>query len=311
MSNELERAYAALDRDASERALLLPAADLRARARRRTAVRTAATLVAVAVLAAGTTIGVRVALAGPDRPDPILPATSPTPSVSPSPVSSPSPSSSPSSPPPPSSAPPSSAPPSSAPPSSPAAPAIPKSIPARAMLNKADGNMDTFNRLDEPRAAPSFCSGADFPSEDQAGVRASGWLLFRSPELGPEYTAEDQIYNTVTVYRGDGASAFMDELAAAVEACPEGEVGDLPARFRDLGPLELGDESLMIERSTAAYNDDGSPAEGRRKTFVAAVRVGDAVTMLESSGYESGPSDPDDVEALAATATVRLAGWRQ
>ncbi|MBB2944101.1 hypothetical protein FB565_003830 [Actinoplanes lutulentus] len=300
MSNELERAYDALSRDAG-RARLLPAAELRGRARRQTVVRSAAGLVAVAVLAAGVTAGTRFALAGGDEPQPILPAVTTSPQTSPSQQASPSPSAA--------SSPPASSPPAS--PSSPGTPAIPKSVPARALLTKADSNTGEFTRHDEPRTPPRFCADASYPSEEAIGVRASVTLLYRSPELSAEYTPEDEVHDTVTVYRGDGAERFMDDLRDNVRLCPTGKLGDLDATFRGLGSLDLGDESLLVERSTAGYNDDGTPSKGKRPTYIAAVRVGDSVTLLETLGYESAPSDRDDVESLTATATVNLAGWRQ
>jgi hypothetical protein len=291
MSNELERAYQALARDAAERSRMLPAAELRGRARRQTVVRSAAGLVAVAVLAAGATIGVRVALAGGSpSPQPILPAApSAVPPVSSAPVAS--------------------TPVSSAPPSG-GASEIPESIPASAMLTKADGNTGEFSRLEDVRPEPELCAAAVYPSAAQAAVRASVSLMYRSPELGPEYVPNDQVYNTVTVYRGGGADQFLADLRAAVKDCPTGKSGSLDATFRSLGSMSLGDESLLVEKATQAYGDDGTPSQGKRRTYIAAVRVGDSVTLIETLGYESAPSERTDVEAFAKTATDRLKSWR-
>lgn len=299
MSSELERAYAALSRDAG-RARLAPAADLRRRASRQTAVRSAATLVAVAVLATGATVGTRLVLAGDQRR--VSPAPAASGPASAPPTAAPAPSVTPSAAPPPSSAPPA---------GSPSAPKpIPKSIPARALLTVAEGNVEPAVREDPPRKL-ELCDKATFPSEKLAGVRASVRLFYREPRLNSSSTPSDTLYNTVTVYRSSGAAGFMDDLRAAVKACPQGGTSDLPARYRSLGAIGRGDESVLIESSTTAYGDDGTPAVGRRLTYIVAVRVGDAVTLLETLGYESAATDLADVKALARAATERLTDWRR
>ncbi|MBG0562978.1 hypothetical protein [Actinoplanes aureus] len=293
MSNDLERAFAALSRDA-ERARLAPAAELRRRAGRRTAVRSAAALVAVAVLATGATAGARFALAGEDHRRPDHPADRvPAPSASSAPSTTPV----------------SARPPSGTPRSSRTL-NIPADVPDWAMLKYADGNTDEFYRFEDGKPPPKPCSAASYPSEKRVLVRATVRLLYRAPELGPEYTPSDEVRNTVTAYRATGAEEFLDELRAAVRSCPEGKLGSAPAAFRSLGSMGLGDESLLVERSTEGYNDDGTPSGNRRRTYIAAVRVNDAVTLLETYGYESVPSDRSVVESLTRAAADRLTTWR-
>ena len=308
MSNDLEGAFAALSDDAG-RGRLPTAADVRRRADRRAVRRSLASAGLAALLVAGAA-GTGWALAGDPAPRPPVqdagPAPSATPSVAPSvpPSSPPAPSS-----PPPSSSP-SSPPPSSVPASS--APPLPTSIPARAMLGEADGAEGNVNRLEDIRDDTAFCADARYPSVKRAAVRATVMLLYRGPDTEPSSVPDDTIYNTVTVYRGDGASDFMTELRAAVRACPTGRSGDLDLRYRSLGSFGAGDQSLLIERSYPAVQGDGEPVTdgSRTQTYLAAVRVGDAVTLVEARGYENFSSDRRRVESLATTAGERLADWR-
>lgn len=303
MSNNVERAFAALSSDA-ERGLLLSGPELRrqsGRRRSRTAVVTAS---ATAVLAAGA-VGAGFALAGGnDQQTALPPASSASPAPSTPPTTTPSPSPSVTRPPR------SSPPPSSPPPSS--APTLPKSIPARALLTKTDTGVGDFQRLEDTRDVPEFCSKAKFASRKLLGASASVFLLYRGPDTPAENIPDDTIYDTVTVFRGDGAQDYLGELRAAVESCPTGKVGDIPAQFDSLGSLGLGDESVLIERSYEARGDDGEPTGNgsRTATYIAAVRVNDAVTLVDARGYESISSDRSAVESLARTATKRLRDWR-
>ena len=137
-------------------------------------------------------------------------------------------------------------------------------------------------------------------------------LLYRREDAEPSSIPDDTVYNTVTVYRADGAADFMTELRAAVRKCPTGKLGDLEVRYRSLGPIGRGDASLLIERSHAARDGEGEllPDGSRTNTYIAAVRVGDAVTMLEFRGYENFSSERRWVDPLTATAAERLEGWR-
>ncbi len=307
MSNELEHAFGALTADA-DRAQLLPAAEVRRLAGVRTRRASFAAIATVAVLVAGVAVGSRWVLTGDDpRPQPLPPLysadVSPSESRSGAASGSPSPAGT--------SAPPSSAPPATTP-SSAAAPALPTSIPARAMLNGKDGNGDETTEADTLKP-PKLCANTVYPSFSRAAVQKTVKFFYRPPGQDPTYTPRDDIFNTVTVFRGDGAADFVDELGMAVRRCPNGTRGDIPTRNRSLGSLGLGDESLLVERSSEARDDLGEPVgDGSRSyAYVAVVRIGDTVTRVESFGYESASSERRTVEELVRKAADRLAGWRR
>ncbi len=159
---------------------------------------------------------------------------------------------------------------------------------------------------------PAFCAKAKFPSEKQVGVSASELTVFRGPDTPAENVPDDTVYHTVTVFRSDGAQNYLSELRQAVQSCPTGKIGDLEAQFDSLGSLGLGDESILIDRSYASRGGDGEPMNNGSRTslFLAVVRVGDSVTVLDSTGYENFGASRSQIEALARMATDRLKDWR-
>jgi hypothetical protein len=305
MPNDLESAFAALSDDAA-RARLAPAASLRRRSDRRVVTRSLAGVAAAAVLVAGVTVGARLVLADEALP-PLPPAQSTAPTVAPSPAPSLSPSATPSSPPPSS--------PSSPPPSSPPEteePSIPKSIPARAFLTRSDANVAQLYRSDSAHGSPDLCSAASYPSDSKDGVRGTSNIVYRNPGDGEDYTPVGQVADTVVVYRGDGAEEFMDELRAAVRNCPEGKRDNLTYKYRSLGSVGAGDESVLIQGSTPARGDNGElESDGSTyKIYFAAVRVGDSVALVENTGYESISAERPVAESFARKAAQRLENWR-
>jgi hypothetical protein len=299
MPNDLERAFGELAAD-TDRAQLLPAAEIRRLSGRRSRNASLAAALTVAVLVAGVAVGSRWVLTGETGPRPLPPLHT----ASVPPTSAPTPAPSASGPP----ARPSSAPPTSVPPTS-SGPVIPKSIPARAMLNVKDGNTGQFKVEEDARRAPKLCPDTSYPSASKAAVRKSVYLLYRRPELSPDTVPDDTIYHTVTVYRGTGAEDFLDDLRAAVRECPNGPEEE---KYRSLGSFGAGDESLLIERSTPARDLPGNPVPGAEPTltYIAAVRIKDTVSLVESTGYENWGSLRKPVVGLAETAAERVAAWR-
>jgi hypothetical protein len=302
MSNELDRAFGALTKDAGY-ARLAAAQDLRKRGDHRMIAQTVMALAAAAVLVAGVAVGTGVVLAGPHRTAP-LPADSSTPSPS-RPVSpaAPSGSSSATSPP-------------AVPGSSAAGRTIPKSIPAQAFLGASDvpgKTVDGPTRLGAGgQSLPNFC-GADYEHDRQIGVRATQYVAFTEASAPPNSTPKAAIYEDVIVYRGSSAQAFMNDLRAAVRNCPTQTDGvGFTLRNYLRGSLGTGDDSLLIERTRPATGDAGEPTgDGTlHHTYWAVVRIGDSIAFVSNSGWESVSADKADAGFLGKRASIRLAAWR-
>ena len=154
----------------------------------------------------------------------------------------------------------------------------------------------------------TICGPSDFDSEDQVGVRAG--IEAYHEDGRPEYTPLSTVTELVTVYRGDGAEALLDETRAELTNCSDG--GGDATTYRSLGSMGLGDESILVRGSMPARGDDGelSPDGGTRDDYVARIRVGDTVIELLFFGYESQSVKRADAEALCRRAVGRVAGWR-
>jgi hypothetical protein len=310
MPNDLERAFAALSDDTTRQARLAPAAAVRERADRQTLTRSLTGVALAAVLVAGVALGSRLVLADDALP-PLPPAESTAPTVVPSTAPpSAAPSAAPSSTPSGSPSTPSSPPPD--PTSKPPDPAVPRSIPARGFLTRSDADVMTLTRLEDARSGPSLCGEASYPSTQLIGVHGSVRLVFRPEGQGEDFTASGSVTDTITVFRSGGAEDFMDEFRATARDCPQGEFEGVDYTYRSLGSLGAGDESLLVRGATPARGDDGEPMDDGSQVYlyVAAVRVGDSVALVETSGFESVSAERADAERFTRKAAERLANWR-
>ncbi|BCY10308.1 hypothetical protein [Actinoplanes sp. L3-i22] len=172
---------------------------------------------------------------------------------------------------------------------------LPTSIPAVALLTAEDAHAKPgeFERLGAALPPPVLCDRADYPSESQAAVRASVRTVARmSSHAG--LAPDDAVVNTVSVYRGDGAVRFLAEVRAAAQVCE---------RYRVVRSPGYGDDSVVL----GTVKGDG---DSMRKTYLIVVRVGDAVTLVESDGYLPLASYLPTVQSLAKKAGQRLVAWR-
>jgi hypothetical protein len=281
------------------------------------AIRTAATGIAVAVAVAGSAFSGQWLLSGdgpPAAPIAAAPAAAPVPvSQAPSTVpttSSPTPSSSAS--PAPSPRRPAPTRPAAAPAptsASPTARSIPASVPSRVFLAPAERNDRSPATDSTGRMLPVLCR-SDLADGYRVGVRRTKSALFRNEATPPDSVVDGSLQHTVTVHRGDGAEEFMSALRAAVNACPEDTVEGTRYRYRLADGGRVGDDSILMERQYEQPESVESTTLVWRTALVSAVRVGDAVTVVDATGWEGTDVTAERMVDLTDAAYRRLDDWR-
>ncbi|WP_238011699.1 hypothetical protein KZZ52_46035 [Dactylosporangium sp. AC04546] len=282
--NDLQELYAALAREADGTRLDGP--DLpRRRADRRRRARVVVTVAAVAALVAGITVGGRVVLGADGPPLPPSITSSPEPSRTPSGKVSSEPA-----------------------PSEPAVPA--KAIPDSAFLQQPD-----TNRADAPYEVPSnhmlpeLCA-AKYPSDALVQGRRTLHAIYSKDPSRQDMVPDGAFDETVTTYRADGATQFMQQLRAAVTACPSQTREGIRYQHRMLTAGQHGDEAILFEVRYPTLNTDGKPTGGEDVRLVSVVRVGTVVLVLYEQGWERGSSaDRADVDRFTTVALSRLRAW--
>lgn len=173
--------------------------------------------------------------------------------------------------------------------------------PLQVFLSKGDLNDDVGPVAPSAERAPlpSFC-GAGFT--DTVGVRRVLRAQVRPAGTPRTDAPAGVVRQAVTVHRAGGAERFMADLRAAVGGCPAED--SLQVAYRLIDPVGVGDDAIRIEerytRGTAVFTQQ-----------ISVVRVGDAVTVLWTSGYENESAVDATVVALTRAAHDNLANWRK
>ncbi len=309
MPDEIRALFTALADDADHAPRAHPG-ELRGRADRRAHVRATVTVVAAAVLMAGTAVGGNFLLAADHQPLPAHPgpsasvtaaATAPaTPSGSP-PASAPaSPAATPGSAP--------ASPPSTSPSAAPGASTkpVPAAIPDRAFATVQDTLMPEHvpYQTSEWLLPTEFCTQT-FPSDAQTGVRRSMYAPFRRPGTPENHGPDGGVTETLTIYRGDGARQAFAEFRAAARDCPSNG----RSTFAVDGAIPVGDESLLI-RATFVGQVPPHNDKLTLTSYLAVVRVGDSLITMHVGVWETVSVQRADADRLTRAAVRNLTAWR-
>jgi hypothetical protein len=193
---------------------------------------------------------------------------------------------------------------------------LPASIPDSAFLQASDAPAKAKEKPKRLGAdghpLPAFCNRS-YEQKDQLAVRGTELFLIASKDATEGSTPEAAIYENVLVYRGDGATKFMQSLRTAVKACASAKDADSGVTVKNFlrGPVGGGDDSELIEQTRPATDDAGEPVAGQvHHVFWAAVRQGDTIAFVSNTGWESGSGDKADTLTLGKRAATRVQAWR-
>ncbi|SCG34010.1 hypothetical protein [Micromonospora halophytica] len=305
MSRELTGLYRSLAEDTDPRGLASPDV-VRRHADRRARARAAVGVLALAALVGGTAVGTQFVLtAGPDTPVGPPAGTPAPPSVSPPPADptpAPSVSSTPS-------ALPSRTTPS-APPSAGGGPPVrtPTSIPDSAFFALAAAN--------DTGAGAAFSDGPVLPRLCGAEPGGSGVVRQRVRAVPfklattPEGYVPDGLYrHSITSYRSGRADDALRELRAAVQGCPEQQIGSVTSRQKLLPDGGYGDESVLFEMRKPFLDANDEPTGDEEVRLIRAIRVGNVVTVLWEQGWEGSSSPKSQVDADSRRAVQAIRDW--
>jgi len=288
---DFERMYASLSREVETVMLDTPDA-LRGRADRRSRIRVAATLAAIAALVGGVAFGGQWILTA--RGQSIQPGTG---TSSNAPATTPASSSE-----------------SVATPAATSAPPkvtnVPKVIPASAFLQLADTNgEEPAVERQSDHMLPQLC-GARYPSDSLIQARKTMHITYWASKSPPGTVPDGTFDETITTYKGDGADQVMRQLRDAVTACPTQQRNGITYRNRILSGTARGDESILIEQRYPTRDVNGNPTGGDDVRLVSVVRTGAVVMVLYEQGWEAGWSaEQPVVDAFTGKAFSRLRSW--
>jgi hypothetical protein len=189
--------------------------------------------------------------------------------------------------------------------------AAPTTIPTSAFLEiPATMRADERTQAEGSEAVPKLCGG-----ELAAGAGAVSSAAVRTAYRGPKDPADSVphgvLFQTIRVYGGDSAAAFMDRAGDALADCRsyKGSESTIKVSTKPLTG-SAADEGLTIDLVRPQLDLPGNPTKGEQTNRIVVMRFGAVVTVLYDSEYERTSSVPAIVDTFVAGAGKAIENWR-
>lgn len=192
----------------------------------------------------------------------------------------------------------------STPPVAPTPQPEPTVIQAKGFLQIADlGSDGTAEVLPGARVAEARINpcGGPLPSDESRVARAAVLVLYRFNDI-PASTPDGTAYEVISRYRSGGATAYLQDLRAAVDRCPTRTEGEIEYQFAVEDSGFAGDESVLVSE-TARFDFEGSEIEDT--SLIAAVRLGNLIILIDADGWEMSSALRSEVDRLVTAALAR------
>jgi len=151
----------------------------------------------------------------------------------------------------------------------------------------------------------SLC-GARYASDAQRTDLRGRHLFYYSPGAGGENIPEGTVDNTISLYQPGSGPVAMQQIRAALQACPHDRRDGSVVDYKLLAAPSLGDEALLVQET---WNPQPGTQWVPVTSLATIVRVGDVVTVLLFLGWEGLNVDPAVANDYTTRAVRAIEAW--
>ncbi|MFG1649572.1 hypothetical protein ACGFIE_06570 [Micromonospora sp. NPDC049275] len=198
------------------------------------------------------------------------------------------------------------------PPSASASASAPTTIPTSAFV-ELPAELRKLPRRTTPveEALPKLCGNEFGTGGRQVTASAAMTVTYQKAGAPASYVPQGTIHQTIFTFEGDGATAYMRRLRSAVEACPSYDQGGNPVKVASKALPGVGDEALLVSRTSAATSLNGERTGGTTSTQIAVARVDGAVTVFNDQGWEGSSGNPALLDRTARGGVQAIDAWQR
>jgi hypothetical protein len=188
--------------------------------------------------------------------------------------------------------------------------AAPDTIPTSAFL-EMPANMRSSDRTpaEGSEAVPELCDG-ELAAGSGAVASAAMRTLYKQPQDPAESVPQGVLFQTIRLYGGDSAAAFMDRLADGLAGCQSYRDGESTVKVKTAPLRGDADEALTVDLIRPQLDLPGNPVEGEQTNRIVVMRFGAVVTVLYDGEYERTSSVPAIVDTFVREAAQAIREWR-
>jgi hypothetical protein len=145
-----------------------------------------------------------------------------------------------------------------------------------------------------------------------AGAVASAVMMniYQGPNAPEGSIPDGVLYQTIRLYSGNSAAAYMNRVRAGLANCTSYRDGTSTVKVRSRALSGVADEAVTIDLVRPQLDLPGNPTGGEQTNRVVVMRFGTAVTVLYDAEYERSSSVPAYVDIFVREAAKAIRAWR-
>ncbi|MCG5472698.1 hypothetical protein LADH09A_000548 [Micromonospora sp. LAH09] len=160
-------------------------------------------------------------------------------------------------------------------------------------------------------ALPKLCGNEFGTGGRQVTASAAMTVTYKKAGDSEANTPQGMIHQTIFTFDGDGASAYLERLRTAVQACPSYDHSGSPGTVKNEALPGVGDEALLLTRTWAETSLNGERTGGKATSQIAVARVDNAVTVFNDQGWEGTSGNPDVVNRVVRDGVGAIDAWQR
>ncbi|MFD6681646.1 RodZ family helix-turn-helix domain-containing protein [Micromonospora parva] len=160
-------------------------------------------------------------------------------------------------------------------------------------------------------ALPTLCGNEFGTGGRQVTASAAMTVTYQTAGEPASNVPQGMIHQTIFTFDGAGASAYLDRLRTAVQACPSYEQAGNRVTVKSEVLTGVGGEGLLLTRTWPETSLNGERTGGTASSQIAVARVDSTVTVFNDQGWEGTSGNPAILDRVVRDGVRVIDAWQR
>ncbi|RQX00881.1 hypothetical protein DLJ59_20150 [Micromonospora inaquosa] len=160
-------------------------------------------------------------------------------------------------------------------------------------------------------ALPTLCGNEFGTGGRQVTASAAMTVTYQTAGAPDSNVPQGMIHQTIFTFDGAGASAYLDRLRTAVQACPSYDQAGNRVTVKSEVLPGVGGEALLLTRTWPETSLNGERTGDAASSQIAVARVDSAVTVFNDQGWEGTSGNPAILDRVVRDGVRAIDAWQR
>ncbi|WP_433317517.1 hypothetical protein ACQP0U_09265 [Micromonospora sp. CA-269861] len=160
-------------------------------------------------------------------------------------------------------------------------------------------------------ALPKLCANEFGTGGRQVTASAAMTVTYQKAGEPSSNVPQGMIHQTIFTFDSAGASAYLDRLRAAVQACPSYDQSGNRVTVTSKVLPGVGNEALLLTRTWPETSLNGERTGGTATSQIAVARVDSTVTVFDDEGWEGTSGNPAILDRVVRDGVRTIDAWQR